>query len=242
MDKIRIAIIGYGKMGREIEKLARQSGHEVLLTIDNEQDWHEKQQQLKDADVAIEFTAPPLAPENITRCLQAGVPVVCGTTGWYEHLPEVSATCHEKGQALFYAPNFSIGVNLFFELNAYLAKLMAKLPTYKINMSETHHTQKLDAPSGTAIKLADDILKYRKDLHGWALAPEEAKQDEFPILANRVEGVTGTHEVTYLSDTDRIDIKHTAHNRQGFTEGALLAATWIIGKKGVFTMKDLLNL
>ena len=242
MKKIKIAIIGYGKMGREIENLAHQSGHEVLLTIDNEQDWQEKRQKLKDVDVAIEFTAPHLAPTHLDRCFKAGVPVVCGTTGWYEQLPDITKKCNQEGSALFYAPNFSIGVNLFFELNAHLAKMMTSFPSYTINMSETHHTQKLDAPSGTAIKLADDILQCRKDLHRWVLSPQEAKKDEFTIQAKRIEGVTGTHEVTYSSETDEIEIKHTAHNRQGFTKGALLAATWIPGKKGVFTMKDLLNL
>lgn len=239
---LNIAIIGYGKMGREVEKLALDRGHHIAVIIDNEKDWQGKVRLLKQADVAIEFTAPGLAAENIKKCFAAGIPVVCGTTGWYEHLPGIAHACHANGHALFYAPNFSIGVNIFFELNSCLSRLMAPLRQYKASISETHHVHKADKPSGTAIRLASDIIEQRPDIRSWGLAGEHANEEELPIEAVRSDQVPGTHKVIYVSDNDTIDIQHTAHNRQGFAEGALMAASWLPGKKGVFTMKDLLKL
>jgi 4-hydroxy-tetrahydrodipicolinate reductase len=239
--KLSIAIIGYGKMGREIEKMAIERGHQIAVCIDNDIQWESGRKALANADVAIEFTSPAQAPLNIEKCFLAGIPVVCGTTGWHNELPRIARMCMEMGQALFYSPNFSIGVNIFFEVNRQLAVLMRNMKDYMPGISETHHTQKLDAPSGTAVALANDILLARKDLAGWVLNPSQATPGSLPVEAHRLEGVTGTHIVTYRSPTDTIAISHTAHNRSGFAEGALMAAAWLTGKNGVFTMKDLLN-
>lgn len=239
--KINIAIIGYGKMGREIEKLALGKGHQVTVRIDNAQDWESSRESLEKADVAIEFTNPSQAASNIEQCFRAGVPVVSGTTGWLSDLPRISALCREMDQALFHAPNFSIGVNIFFEVNRRLAALMREMKGYLPSISETHHVEKLDAPSGTAVALANDILQERRDLGTWKLNPGNESPAGLSVEAHRIEGVTGTHVVTYRSPIDTISISHVAHNRSGFAEGALLAAIWLCDKKGVFTMNDLLN-
>lgn len=232
---MKIALLGYGKMGKAIEAIALQRGHEIVLrkTRDNSYDG------LEMADVAIDFSIPSSAVVNITTALNAGIPTISGTTGWLEDYSIITALCEEKGGAFIYGSNFSLGVNLFFELNAYLAKIMRKFPEYKVAMQEIHHTQKLDAPSGTAITLAKGVIE-NSDYSSWAL--NNAKPDEILIDAQRIENVPGTHSVFYDSAVDSIEIKHTAHNREGFALGAVLAAEWIIDKTGVFTMKDVLDL
>ncbi|HLA54550.1 MAG TPA: 4-hydroxy-tetrahydrodipicolinate reductase [Flavobacterium sp.] len=232
---MKIALLGYGKMGQAIEAIALQRGHEIVLkkTEDNTFDG------LETADVAIDFSVPTAAVINITTALNANIPVVSGTTGWLEDYEIVVAQCKEENGAFIYGSNFSLGVNIFFELNEYLAKIMRKFPQYKIAMEEIHHTQKLDAPSGTAITLAKGIID-NSDYSSWAL--ENAKPDEILIEAKRIDKVPGTHTVFYHSPVDTIEIKHTAHNREGFALGAVLAAEWILDKNGVFTMKDVLGL
>ncbi len=241
-NQLDIAIIGYGKMGKAIEKHALTHQHNVIVTIDNEEEWESRGEKLAQCDAAIEFTTPEAAPENIQRCFERDVPVVTGSTGWDHLLPEVVQRCNQKGQTLFYASNFSIGVNLFFELNKRLAQMLANMKAYRPGITETHHTEKLDAPSGTAISLANEIIAARDDIRKWADADNNPPDDILPVKSYRKENVTGTHEVTYDSDIDSIEIKHTAHTRRGFAEGAILAAQWIQNKKGVFTMKDFLNL
>jgi 4-hydroxy-tetrahydrodipicolinate reductase len=238
-QSLKIAIIGYGKMGHEIEKHALALGHQVVCIIDNEKDWESFPAK---AEVAIEFTTPNTAPKNILRCFNAGVPVVCGTTGWHQHLPEISETCLQKQQTLFYASNFSLGVNIFFEINRRLAALLKSHEEYKPSVTEVHHTQKLDAPSGTAIVIAKEIMEANPHFAGWKLAGTAKEENQIPIEALRIEKVPGTHSVCWEGLADTIEIKHTAHNRSGFAKGALLAAQWVNKKKGIFTMKDLLNL
>lgn len=240
--RLKIVLIGYGKMGKGIEKLAIKQGHSIHAIIDNESDWDTYDSIIGEADVAIEFTTPDTAPANIERCFNKQLAVVCGTTAWYQHLPRIVDLCKRQNQTLFHAPNFSIGVNIFFELNRHLANLMDKVQGYKVALQEVHHTQKLDAPSGTAVALANDIIDRRKDLKKWALF---AKPDESGVLAVealRIDNTPGTHAVTYNSPIDSIEIKHVAHSRDGFIQGALLAAEWVYDKQGVYTMKDLLNL
>lgn len=232
---MKIALLGYGKMGHAIEKIALERGHEIVLrkTEDNSYDG------LEMADVAIDFSIPAAAATNITTALNANIPIVSGTTGWLEDYDIMVALCNEKNGAFIYGSNFSLGVNLFFQLNEYLAKMMAKFPQYKVSMQEIHHTQKLDAPSGTAISLAKGVIEH-SDYSSWAL--EKAKPDEIRIEALRTENVPGTHSIFYDTPIDSIEIKHTAHNREGFALGAVMAAEWIIDKTGVFTMKDVLGL
>lgn len=248
IKSLSIAIIGYGKMGQTIEKLALERDHRIAVIIDNEQDWHEKSQLLAEADVAIEFSTPQQAPANIIRCFENNTAVVCGTTAWYDQLEKIVALCHEKRGTLFYAPNFSIGVNIFFELNRKLASLLAESSSYHPSITEIHHVNKLDAPSGTAVALGNDIAELHSRIETWKLFENSTNNDTvieshlLPIYAIRQEQVPGTHMVSYNSAIDTIEIKHTAHSRQGFSEGALEAAKWVTGKTGVFTMKDLLNL
>ncbi|MGN6508562.1 MAG: 4-hydroxy-tetrahydrodipicolinate reductase [Chitinophaga sp.] len=238
---MKIALIGYGKMGKAIEAIAQSRGHEVVLRIDiNSPELLEKD-QLSKADVAIEFTTPETAFHNILKCFDANVPVVCGTTGWLEKLPEVKAQCLEKHQAFLYASNFSIGVNIFFELNRRLAELMAPQPQYNVHMEEIHHTQKKDAPSGTAITLAEQIVDALPGKKSWVNGHTD-KADELYIESRRIDPAPGTHIVNYHSAIDDITIIHTAHSREGFAAGAVTAAEWLKGKKGVFTMKDVLSL
>ena len=224
---MKIALLGYGKMGKTIEQIAVARGHEIVLKIDNA----ETPYDITIADVAIEFSTPNSAFANISNSLTHKVPVVAGTTGWLSQYNEAVALCKAQQTAFLYASNFSIGVNVFFALNKTLAKLMSGL-------EEIHHTQKLDAPSGTAITLAEGIIA-ETDKTGWHL--DTAGENEIPIVAKRIDNTPGTHIITYSSEVDTIEIKHTAHNRNGFALGAVMAAEWIVDKQGVFTMSDVLG-
>ena len=232
---MKIALLGYGRMGKVIERIALERGHEIVLKKNAEDTFD----GLENADVAIDFSIPDAAVGNISTCFNANIPVISGTTGWLEQFHNMAKLCEEKGGAFIYGSNFSLGVNIFFELNAHLARVMSNLKQYKVSMEEIHHLQKLDAPSGTAITLANDIIDT-SDYSSWAL--ENAKEDEILIAAKREEGIPGTHSVFYDSNVDSIEIKHTAHNREGFALGAVVAAEWLAGKKGIFTMKDVLGL
>lgn len=240
--KLRIALIGYGRMGKTIEKMALSRKHEVVVKIDDEDQWDAQRDKLADCDIAIEFTTPEAAPDNIRRCFELDLPVVSGTTGWLNEMPAIINFCKENTRTFFHASNFSIGVNLFFELNNKLATMLENTEAYRPRITEIHHTQKLDAPSGTAISLAKDIIDKRGNIKKWGNAEDNLPEDTLPIQSHRVENVTGTHVVTYDSTIDSIEIKHTAHNRSGFAEGAILAAEWVHDKQGVFSMKDLLNI
>ena len=232
---MKIALLGYGKMGQVIERIALERGHEIVLKKDQDNDYS----GLENADVAIDFSVPSAAVDNISSCFNTNVPVISGTTGWLEHYDEMVALCTEKNGAFISSSNFSLGVNIFFEINAYLAKMMAKLDSYKVTMEEIHHTQKLDAPSGTAISLAKGIIE-NSSYTDWTL--ENPTANQIMIDAKRIGTVPGTHTVEYSSEVDSIEIKHTANNREGFALGAVIAAEWIIGKQGVFDMKDVLDL
>jgi 4-hydroxy-tetrahydrodipicolinate reductase len=232
---MKIALLGYGRMGKEIEKIALSRGHEIVIRkdVDDEID-------ITLADVAIDFSVPHSAFNNIKNCIDNNVPVISGTTGWLEKYEEAVAICEEKNSAFIYASNYSLGVNIFFELNKQLAKMMHSLEDYNISMEEIHHTKKLDAPSGTAITLAEGIIE-NSTKENWELGDKTSKEN-IPIIAKRIPEVPGTHTVWYDSEVDSIEIKHTANNRKGFALGAVVAAEWILGKKGVFTMKDVLNI
>lgn len=232
---MKIALLGYGRMGKVIERIALERGHEIVLRKGSSDTFED----LQKADVAIDFSIPDAAVSNISTCLEQGIPVISGTTGWLENYHEMVKLCEEQNGAFIYGSNFSLGVNIFFELNDHLAKMMSKFNQYRVEMEEIHHTQKLDAPSGTAITLANRIIE-NSDYSSWAL--ENAKNDELLINVKRIENIPGTHSVFYHSEVDTIEIKHTAHNRDGFALGSVIAAEWIIGKKGVFTMKDVLEL
>lgn len=232
---MKIALLGYGKMGKAIEAIALERGHEIVLRKTGESSFD----GLEQATVAIDFSIPTAAVRNISACFDTNVPVVCGTTGWLDQYQSMVQLCNDKNGAFIYGSNFSLGVNLFFELNAHLAAIMAKFDQYKVQMEEIHHTQKLDSPSGTAISLANDIIR-NSNYTNWVL--QNPKEHEILIDAKRIENVPGTHTVVYESVVDAIEIKHTAHNRTGFALGAVLAAEWLVGKKGVYTMKDVLNL
>ena len=232
---MKIALLGYGRMGKAIEKIAEKRGHEIVAKIDK----NNPLDSLNNADVAINFSIPNAALANITNALNAGIPVVCGTTGWLDHKKEVDALCTKLEGAFLYASNFSLGVNLFFELNKKLASYMQGFPEYKVEIEEIHHTQKLDAPSGTAITLAEGVID-NSEHEQWHLDGEV--QEGFPIKALRENDVPGTHTVSYHSEIDSIEITHTAHSRTGFALGAVVAAEWILGRKGVFGMRDVLGL
>ena len=232
---MKIALLGYGRMGQEIEKIATSRGHEIVIRKDAGDSI-----DITKADVAIDFSIPTSAFENISNCLENNVPVISGTTGWLEKYNEAVNLCKEKKGAFIYASNFSVGVNIFFELNKQLAKMMSNLEDYNISMEEIHHTKKLDAPSGTAITLAEGIIENTSK-ENWKLGTE-ISETNIPIEAKRIPDVPGTHTVWYSSEVDTIEIKHTAHNRKGFALGAVIASEWIIGKTGVFTMKDVLNI
>jgi 4-hydroxy-tetrahydrodipicolinate reductase len=238
---MKIALIGYGKMGKEIEKIALSQGHEVVLKIDESSLAEFTVQNLKKADVAIEFTTPETAVNNIYKCFEAGVPVVCGTTGWLKHFDEITKACKDMKQAFFYASNYSIGVNLFFRLNEYLAQMMKAYSNYTPSIEEIHHIHKKDAPSGTGITLAEGLIKNHKGPKKWA-SKENAVSGDLPILSRRIGEVPGTHIIRYTSACDEIMISHEAYNRQGFAEGAVIAAAWLVGKQGVFGMNDLLGI
>lgn len=232
---MKIALLGYGRMGKEIEKIALQRGHEIVIktNIDDSFD-------INLADVAIDFSIPTSAYTNISNCINNNVPVISGTTGWLEKYEEAVDLCTEKKGAFIYASNFSLGVNIFFELNNQLAKMMHNLSDYNITMEEIHHTKKLDAPSGTAITLADGIIE-NSSKSNWEL-DGEISEKSIPIIAKRIPDVPGTHTVDYTSEVDSIEITHTAHSRKGFALGAVVAAEWIQNREGVFTMKDVLNI
>lgn len=232
---MKIALLGYGKMGKVIERIALERGHEIVLRKTSTSTY----EGLENAAVAIDFSIPDSAVCNIKQCFDTNIPVVCGTTGWLEHYNEMVALCEYKNGSFIYGSNFSLGVNVFFELNAYLAKMMANLKQYNVSMEEIHHTQKLDAPSGTAISLAKGIIE-NSDYTGWTL--DNPSEKDILIDAKRIENVPGTHSVFYDSSVDQIEIKHTAHSREGFALGAVIAAEWLANKKGVFTMKDVLSL
>jgi 4-hydroxy-tetrahydrodipicolinate reductase len=237
---MRIALIGYGKMGKAIERIALIRGHEIVLKIDLDNGQDMTPVNLSKADVAIEFTGPSSAPENLLKCAKAGIPVVCGSTGWLEQYPAIQEVFEKNGSAFLYASNFSIGVNIFFELNKKLASLMAPHREYSVEMREIHHTQKKDAPSGTAITLAEQIQAEIPSLTHWVNRQAE-NRDELPIISERMDPAPGTHSVKYHSPIDDIEIIHTAHSREGFAEGAVLAAEFILRKKGIFSMKEVLG-
>lgn len=239
---MNIALIGYGKMGHTIERLAPTRGHRIVATIDvDNREAAFASDTFRHADVAIEFTGPQTAYDNILRCLRAGLPVVSGSTGWTARMDELKAHCHELSGAFFYASNFSLGMNLFFAINDRLAQLMNAYPNYDVSLTETHHIHKLDAPSGTAITLAEDIIRRVDRKTRWVKG-EAATADELGVRSVRQGEVPGTHEVIYDSTADTIRITHEAKNRDGFALGALLAAEFIRGRKGVFGMKDLMGL
>jgi 4-hydroxy-tetrahydrodipicolinate reductase len=238
---MRIALLGYGKMGREIEQIALSRGHQVALKVDANNAKSFAPNLLAGVDVAIEFSTPASAVSNILSCFEANVPVVVGTTGWLERLDEVKKTCNEKSGSLFYASNFSIGVNIFFRLNEFLAKMMKAHPEYEVCLKEIHHIHKLDSPSGTGISLANQVIANIGRKTGW-VEGEAASMSELSIISEREGEVPGTHIVKYSSAVDDIEIMHKAHNRKGFALGAVLAAEWLPGRKGVFGMKDMLKL
>lgn len=232
---MKIALLGYGKMGKVIEKIALERGHEIVLRKGSSDSF----EGITNADVAIDFSVPSSAVSHISECLNQNIPVISGTTGWLENFDEMVQLCQAKNGSFIYASNFSLGVNIFFELNNYLAKMMKNLKDYNVSMEEIHHTQKLDAPSGTAISLANGIIE-NTDYVNWTL--ENPTANQIYIDAKRIENIPGTHSVFYDSKVDQIEIKHTAHSREGFALGSVIAAEWLIGKKGVFTMKDVLGI
>ena len=238
---MKIALIGYGKMGKAIESIALNKGHEIVLKIDiqNNQDFTEA--AIQKADVAIEFTGPHSAYENVKKCIAWGIPVVSGSTGWLDQWKEIKDLCDEKNGTLIYSSNYSIGVNLFFELNKQLAQLMQPYNSYDVSMTEVHHTEKKDAPSGTAISLAEQILTHLGRKNKWVNSAS-ANSNELVIQSERMDPAPGTHMIKYSSEVDDIEIIHTAHTRVGFASGAVLAAEFAFEKKGIFTMKDVLGL
>lgn len=234
---MKIALLGYGRMGQTIEKIAIKRGHTIVLKADKD----DKNYDIVKADVAIDFSIPTVAFNNISNCLNNNVPVISGTTGWLDDYDKAVDLCKANNGAFIYASNYSLGVNIFFELNKTLAKMMSNLKQYNVTMEEIHHTKKLDAPSGTAISLANDLIESNNNFEAWELNSTKEKST-IPIVAKRIEDVPGTHSVNYESEVDTINIEHIAHNRQGFALGAVVAAEWIIGKTGIFTMKDVLNI
>ncbi|MGL4363709.1 MAG: 4-hydroxy-tetrahydrodipicolinate reductase [Bacteroidales bacterium] len=237
---MKVAIIGYGKMGQEIEHTLYERGHEIGLIIDVDNRIELTSKKLAGIDVAIEFTTPETAPENILNCFQAGIPVVCGSTGWLTQLNAIRNKCLDYKTAFFYASNYSLGVNLFFKLNQYLAKMMNRVDSYQVSIEEIHHTAKKDAPSGTAITLAEDILSEYTSLNTWSLVPS-VKENELPIKSIRRDPFPGMHSILYSSEVDSISISHEAKNRKGFALGAVFAAEFLKGKQGNFGMSDLLK-
>jgi 4-hydroxy-tetrahydrodipicolinate reductase len=237
---MKIALIGYGKMGKAIETIAVSKGHEIVLKIGIENVEDFTIEAVQQADIAIEFSSPHSAFQNVMKCLEAKVPVVCGSTGWLEKYNEAKDFCAQQNAALLYASNFSVGVNLFFELNSYLAKLMSTHHDYNVVLEEIHHTEKKDAPSGTAITLAEQVLQHIQTKNIWVNQPTH-KAEELEIVSKRIDPAPGTHTIKYASAIDDIEITHTAHNRIGFASGAVLAAEFLVDKKGIFTMKDVLG-
>jgi 4-hydroxy-tetrahydrodipicolinate reductase len=237
---MKLALIGYGKMGKTIERLAKERGHQVVQRFNTAHPV--STEALQEADAAIEFSAPELAVPHIRLCLESGIPVVVGTTGWYDQYHTCVALAEKTGTSLFTASNFSLGVNLFFALNEYLAGLMKAYPEYHADIVETHHVHKKDAPSGTAITLAEGLIRRHQGYESWKLSNASTKElNTLPIFSQRIDEVPGTHEVSYRSAIDTISITHTAHSRDGFALGAILAAEFIKGRSGVYGMKDLLQ-
>ncbi len=240
MKPLNILLIGYGRMGHEIKQVAEERKHNVFLTIDknNQEDFNKE--NLKKADVALEFSVPDAAYDNLMKCMEHNVPVVSGTTGWLEKFYDIRKYCLENNGAFFYASNFSIGVNLFFKVNQHLAKLMNNYSNYDVSIEETHHKHKLDAPSGTAVTIAESIIKEMNRKNKWK--EETADSDEtIPVKSIRKDEIPGIHKVAYDSEFDNIEIKHSAKSRKGFALGAVLAAEYIYNKSGIFSMDDLLN-
>ena len=242
---MKIALLGYGKMGKAIEAVAEDRGHEIGVTIDDEDDWMNKLDDLRECDIAVDFSTPATVVGNIMRCFDLDMPVVVGTTGWYDQLESVVHDCKMRGQALFVASNFSIGMNIMFELNRRLAQLMNRYEDYQVEITETHHVHKLDAPSGTAITLANDIIEELDRKEEWQLKHDQGrhhrmKKDVVPITSIREGEVPGIHEVVYDSDIDTLTLRHSAKSRKGLALGAVLACEFMEDKKGYFTMKDLL--
>jgi|SRR5690606_9625976 len=233
---MKIALLGYGRMGQTIEQIAIKRGHTIVLKVDKDDMGYD----ITKADVAIDFSIPDVAFHNISMCLNHQVPVISGTTGWLHDYEKAVGLCQEKKGAFIYASNYSLGVNIFFELNKVLAKMMSNLQQYNISLEEIHHTKKLDAPSGTAISLANDIISKHNTYEKWAL--NSGNETTIPIIAKRIGDVPGTHTVTYESEVDTITMTHLANNRDGFALGAVIAAEWIVGKTGIFTMNDVLNI
>ena len=234
---MNIALLGYGRMGKTIEDIAEKRGHKIVLKVSDDIENHDLSEP--NIDVAIDFSIPKAAFKNITTCFKNNIPVVSGTTGWLDDYEKARKICKDENSAFIYASNFSLGVNVFFELNQKLAGMMQGLEDYSVEIEEIHHIQKLDSPSGTAITLAQQILQENSKLKGWQL--EDADEDEIPIHARREENVPGTHTVTYDSSIDKIEITHTAKSRQGFALGAVVAAEYLKGKSGIYTMKDVLS-
>lgn len=236
---MKIALLGYGRMGKIIERVATERGHSISIKADSKT----KSLDFSDTEVAIDFSLPSTAVSNIKAALESKTPVISGTTGWLDSYNDIVSYCESNEGAFLYASNFSLGVNIFFEVNRVLAKLIANYPDYKLNIEEIHHTKKLDAPSGTAISLAEDIIE-NSNYKNWTMDnPSSAKNSRsIKIEAKRIVDVPGTHVINYDSEVDSIEIKHAAHNREGFALGAVIAAEWIADKKGVFNMKDVLNI
>ncbi|MFN6038959.1 MAG: 4-hydroxy-tetrahydrodipicolinate reductase [Bacteroidota bacterium] len=237
---MKIAIIGYGKMGKEVEKIAISRGHEITFKLSKSEFEKIEKNLLLQADIAVEFTGPESAVSNLKKCFDNGLPVVTGTTGWYNSFEDICNYCKMKNTSLFYASNFSLGVNLFFRLNEFLAAMMKDFSNYKISMEEQHHIHKKDAPSGTAIKLAEGIFKKNSKLKTYSLSQAQS-EEVLPINVVRENEIPGTHSIKYKSDCDEIRIEHKAFNREGFALGAVLAAEFLVGKKGVFSMDDLIS-
>jgi 4-hydroxy-tetrahydrodipicolinate reductase len=231
-----IALLGYGKMGKVIECIALERGHQIVFKSSSTT----KTIDLSEADVAIDFSIPNAAVNNISTCLKNNTPIISGTTGWLDNYSDIKNLCKKTNGAFLYSSNFSVGVNVFFELNNHLAKMMRQLKQYNVSIEEIHHTQKLDAPSGTAITLAEGIIA-NSDNTSWKL-DDSTNDNQIQITSKRIKDVPGTHHISYSSAIDTLEIKHTAHNRNGFALGAVIAAEWLVGKKGVFSMKDVLGL
>lgn len=239
---MNVALFGYGKMGKEIEKLLLERGHSISLKVSSKDDLESL--NFNSTDVVIEFSTPQTAEKNITFCLTHNLPVIIGTTGWYDDFENLTSLCIEQNGAMLHATNFSLGVNLFFALNKHLAKLMNNHPSYKCSVKEIHHTEKVDAPSGTGISIAEQIIDENESLSQWENVAPIALQSSSSLAleSERLPNVPGTHEVIYENDIDKIEISHTAHNRKGFALGSVIAAEWIKDKTGVFTMNNVLNL
>ena len=236
---MKIALLGYGRMGKAIETIAQNRGHEIVLRIQSNNRELLSTYNTNEIDVAIDFSLPETAFENLKWCMEHKIPAICGTTGWLDKKAEIEQLCIDHNNAFLYASNFSLGVNLFFELNNKLATLMKSYDEYDVKLHEIHHTKKLDAPSGTAITLAEDIISQLPSKKAW-VCDKDAKENELSISTARIDPTPGTHSIAYTSEIDSIEITHTAHNRQGFALGAVIASEWILQRHGVFTMKDVL--